>query len=71
MITIEEGAIGGFGSYVLEHCSKAGHLDNGNLKVRTMHLPDTFQDHDAPAKQYQQAGLDTDSIVTFIQRLLK
>ena len=71
IVTIEEGSIGGFGSYVLEHCSNAGHLDSVNLKVRTMHLPDLFQDHDAPEKQYIQAELDSKSIVTFIQKLMK
>jgi 1-deoxy-D-xylulose-5-phosphate synthase len=56
LITIEEGAIGGFGSYVLEYLNREGLLD-GSLKVRTMHLPDIFQDQDAPVKQYEQAGL--------------
>jgi 1-deoxy-D-xylulose-5-phosphate synthase len=63
LITIEEGAIGGFGSYVLEFLSREGLLDNGKLKVRTMHLPDIFQDHDSPDKQYQQAGLTAKDIV--------
>ena len=57
LVTIEEGSIGGFGSYVLEFLSREGLLDSGNLKVRTMHLPDEFQDQDAPAKQYEQAAL--------------
>ena len=56
LIVIEEGSIGGFGSYVLEFLNRNGLLD-GKLKVRTMHLPDVFQDQDAPAKQYEQAGL--------------
>ncbi|MAZ76840.1 MAG: 1-deoxy-D-xylulose-5-phosphate synthase [Micavibrio sp.] len=56
LITIEEGSIGGFGSYVLEFLNREGLLD-GSLKVRTMHLPDIFQDQDAPNKQYEQAGL--------------
>ena len=55
LITIEEGSIGGFGSHVLEFLSRDGLLDGGTLKFRTMHLPDIFQDHDDPAKQYQQA----------------
>jgi len=57
LVTIEEGSIGGFGSYVLEFLSREGLLDSGNLKIRTMHLPDEFQDQDAPAKQYEQAAL--------------
>ncbi len=57
LITIEEGSIGGFGSYVLEFLNRDGMLDNGKVKLRTLHLPDTFQDHDTPDKQYAQAGL--------------
>ena len=63
LVTIEEGSIGGFGSYVLEFLSRDGLLDGGNLKVRTMHLPDVFQDQDSPAKQYEQAHLAADDIV--------
>jgi 1-deoxy-D-xylulose-5-phosphate synthase len=62
LITIEEGSIGGFGSFVLEFLSRDGLLDKG-LKIRTMHLPDVFQDQDKPAKQYEQAGLDTKAII--------
>ena len=64
LVTIEEGSIGGFGSYVLEFLARDGLLDNGKLKVRTMHLPDTFQDQDAPDKQYEQAGLLAKDILT-------
>ena len=63
LITIEEGSIGGFGSYVLEFLSRDGLLDSGKLKVRTMHLPDTFQDQDSPAKQYETAKLTARDIV--------
>ncbi len=66
LITIEEGSIGGFGSYVLEFLARDGLLDNGNLKVRTLHLPDVFQDQDAPAKQYEQAGLMAKDIIKVI-----
>jgi len=68
LITIEEGSIGGFGSFVLEFLSAEGLLDN-DLKVRTMHLPDIFQDQDAPDKQYAQAGLDANAIVEKILSL--
>ena len=51
LITIEEGAIGGFGSQVLHHLAQRGLLDHG-LKVRPMVLPDRFIDHDAPGAQY-------------------
>jgi len=66
IVVIEEGSIGGFGSYVLEFMVRAGLLDNGKLKVRTMHLPDIFQDHDAPDRQYEQAGLNAKHIVQTI-----
>ena len=56
LITIEEGAIGGFGSHVLHHLANAGMLEQG-LKVRPMVLPDRFIDHDSPQAQYEQAGL--------------
>jgi len=56
LITIEEAAIGGFASHVLDHLARNGLLDQG-LKVRPMMLPDRFIDHDAPAKQYDEAGL--------------
>ena len=57
LITIEEGAIGGFGSHVLHDLADGGLLDRG-LKVRPMVLPDIFIDHDKPESQYAQAGLD-------------
>ena len=63
LITIEEGAIGGFGGHVLHHLAAQGALDRG-LKIRTMTLPDVFQDQDAPAKQYDQAGLNARHIVS-------
>jgi len=57
LITVEEAAIGGFSSHVLDHLARVGLLDQG-LKVRPMLLPDRFIDHDAPAKQYDEAGLN-------------
>jgi 1-deoxy-D-xylulose-5-phosphate synthase len=62
LITIEEGAIGGFGAHVLSLLAEAGALDRG-LKVRAMTLPDQFQDHDKPERQYALAGLDAKGIV--------
>jgi 1-deoxy-D-xylulose-5-phosphate synthase len=62
MITIEEGAIGGFGSHVLHQLAASGMLDHG-LKIRTMVLPDIFLDHDSPQGQYDQAGLNARHIV--------
>jgi len=62
LVTIEEGAIGGFGSQVLHHLAGRGLLDQG-LKIRPMVLPDRFIDHDAPVKQYDSAGLNARHIV--------
>jgi 1-deoxy-D-xylulose-5-phosphate synthase len=70
VLTIEEGAIGGLGAHVLTFASDAGLTDNG-LKVRTMRLPDLFQDQDAPDKQYAEAGLDADSIVATALKALR
>jgi len=61
LITVEEGAIGGFGGFVLQALAKYGALDRG-LKVRTLTLPDTFQDQDKPDIMYAQAGLDAEGI---------
>ena len=62
LITIEEGSVGGFGSFVLHFLATKGLLDGG-LKIRPMVLPDRFQDHDSPAKQYDEAGLSARHIV--------
>ncbi len=62
LITIEEGSIGGFGTYVLQSLAEHGVLDNG-LKVRCMVLPDVFIDQDSPAAMYGTAGLDAKGIV--------
>ncbi|MFN3687006.1 transketolase C-terminal domain-containing protein, partial [Salinarimonas sp.] len=62
LITIEEGSIGGFGSFVLHALAEHGALDRG-LKVRAMVLPDAYIDHDKPARMYAQAGLDAQGIV--------
>jgi 1-deoxy-D-xylulose-5-phosphate synthase len=63
VITIEEGAIGGFGSAVLQLLSDRGVFDRG-LKFRSMVLPDIFIDQDSPNAMYAKAGLDTKGIVT-------
>jgi 1-deoxy-D-xylulose-5-phosphate synthase len=65
LITIEEGSIGGFGSHVLHHLSRARHLDRG-LKVRSMVLPDMFIDHDKPERMYEKAGLHAAGIVATV-----
>jgi 1-deoxy-D-xylulose-5-phosphate synthase len=61
LITVEEGAIGGFAAQVMQYLAMAGALDSG-LKIRPMILPDRFIDHAAPAKQYEWCGLDAKSI---------
>ncbi|MFZ2030863.1 MAG: 1-deoxy-D-xylulose-5-phosphate synthase [Vitreimonas sp.] len=62
LLTIEEGAMGGFGAFVLHFLARDGGLDRG-LKIRTLTLPDIFQDQDKPELQYAAAGLDADAIV--------
>jgi 1-deoxy-D-xylulose-5-phosphate synthase len=66
LITIEEGSIGGFGSFVMQTLAEEGALDGigaRSLKFRSMVLPDRFLDHDKPEKLYAGAGLDTKGIV--------
>ncbi|MBV2142530.1 1-deoxy-D-xylulose-5-phosphate synthase [Falsochrobactrum sp. TDYN1] len=62
LVTIEEGAVGGFASHVLQFLSSDGLLDRG-LKVRALTLPDTYQDHGKPDAMYAGAGLDRAGIV--------
>jgi 1-deoxy-D-xylulose-5-phosphate synthase len=62
LITIEEGAIGGFAAQVFQTLSDNGALDKG-LKIRSMVLPDIFIDHDSPNAMYAKAGLDAKGIV--------
>jgi 1-deoxy-D-xylulose-5-phosphate synthase len=63
LVTIEEGSIGGFGSFVLQALAEHGVLESG-LRVRCMVLPDEFLDQDSPAAMYATAGLDAKGIVT-------
>ncbi len=62
LITIEEGASGGFGAHVLTHLARIGQLDKG-LKLRPMTIPDTFISHGSPTDQYVEAGLMARDIV--------
>jgi 1-deoxy-D-xylulose-5-phosphate synthase len=62
LLTIEEGSIGGFGSFALQSLAEHGALDRG-LKVRAMVLPDLFIDQDTPNAMYAKAGLDAKAIV--------
>jgi len=61
LITVEEGAIGGFAAHVLQYLATAGLLDSG-LKIRPLTLPDVFIPHGKPEKQYDQAGLNAAQI---------
>jgi 1-deoxy-D-xylulose-5-phosphate synthase len=63
LITIEEGAIGGFGAHVMQLLSDAGALERPGFKLRGMVLPDVFIDHDSPPAMYAKAGLDATGIV--------
>jgi 1-deoxy-D-xylulose-5-phosphate synthase len=62
LITVEEGSVGGFGAFVLHLLAERGALDRG-LKVRTLVLPDIFQDQDKPEVMYAEAGLDAEGIL--------
>ncbi|MEH6774520.1 MAG: transketolase C-terminal domain-containing protein, partial [Cereibacter changlensis] len=61
LITIEEGAIGGFGSHVAQLLAEEGVFDGG-IKFRSMVLPDTFIDQASPEKMYQVAGMSAAEI---------
>jgi 1-deoxy-D-xylulose-5-phosphate synthase len=70
IVTVEEGSIGGLGAHVLTMASDEGLTDAG-LKIRTMRLPDVFQDHDSPDKQYDEAGLNAPQIVDTVLKALR
>ena len=70
IVTVEEGSIGGLGAHVLTMASDEGLTDTG-LKIRTMRLPDIFQDHDKPEKQYDEAGLNAPQIVDTVLKALR
>jgi 1-deoxy-D-xylulose-5-phosphate synthase len=69
-VTVEEGAIGGLGAHVLTLASDEGLIDGG-LKLRTMRLPDIFQDQDKPEKQYDDARLNAEHIVDTVLKALR
>ncbi len=69
-VTVEEGSIGGLGAHVLTLASDEGLIDSG-LKLRTLRLPDVFQEHDKPELQYKEAGLDADAIVDTALKALR
>ena len=66
LVTVEEGAAGGFGAQVLTFLANEGLLRPG-LEIRTLTLPDVFQDHDDPARQYEAAGLSAAGIAQVLR----
>nr|WP_119081657.1 1-deoxy-D-xylulose-5-phosphate synthase [Altererythrobacter sp. B11] len=70
VVTLEEGSIGGLGAHVLTLASDEGLIDSG-LKIRTMRLPDLFQDHDTPERQYDEAGLNAPQIIETVLAALR
>ncbi|WP_145614034.1 transketolase C-terminal domain-containing protein, partial [Nitrospirillum amazonense] len=69
LVTIEEGSVGGFGAQVMQFLAEEGLFDSG-LKFRPMVLPDRYQEHDNPAKQYDEAGLNATGIVDTVLKAL-
>ena len=69
LVTVEEGSVGGFGSHVLQLLAREGALDRG-LKIRSLVLPDIFQDHNKPDAMYAEAGLDAAGIVRTVEKAL-
>ena len=69
LITIEEGAVGGFGSHVLQFLAHEGLLDNG-LKIRPLVLPDIWMEQAKPEAMYAKAGLDRAGIVQTVFKAL-
>jgi 1-deoxy-D-xylulose-5-phosphate synthase len=70
IVTVEEAAVGGLGAHVLTLASDEGLLDGG-LKIRTMRLPDRFQEHDKPDRQYDDARLNAPHIVETVLKALR
>jgi len=69
LVTIEEGAAGGFGAQVLQHLSNQGSLDRG-FKLRCLTLPDRFVEQGKPEAMYHEAGLDAQGIVATVFKAL-
>jgi 1-deoxy-D-xylulose-5-phosphate synthase len=70
LVTIEEGAIGGFGSHVQQFMLDAGLLDHGRVRLRSMILPDHFIEHGTPAGMYEEAGLNANQIAALARLTL-
>jgi 1-deoxy-D-xylulose-5-phosphate synthase len=67
LITIEEGAMGGFGAHVFEFAHNAGLLDNTTTKLRSLTLPDSYQPQGKPETMYDDAGLSANKIIKYIK----
>jgi 1-deoxy-D-xylulose-5-phosphate synthase len=70
LLTVEEGAIGGFAAHIMTHLAQNGLLESG-LKFRPLMLPDVFIDQDTPQRMYDVAGLNAPQIVTAVLRALR
>lgn len=70
LVTVEEGAIGGFGAHVGHHLTLGGYLDRGGLKYRSLCLPDYFIEQNTMEAMYQEAGLSAEPIRKFLQHLI-
>jgi 1-deoxy-D-xylulose-5-phosphate synthase len=70
VVTVEEGAAGGFGAHVMQFCANEGLLDGQAARIRVMTLPDDFLDHDTPQRQYDKAGLNAPHIVATVMKAL-
>ncbi len=71
LVTIEDGSIGGFGSYVNDYLLKNDRFGNNNLLVRNLYLPDTFQEQATQDEQYEEAGLNAEQIFATIVEVLQ
>jgi len=70
LITVEEGSIGGFGDHVLHYLALSGALDNGDVKVRPMVLPDSYIEAGTQTEQYDEAGLSSKFIEATALKLI-
>lgn len=70
LVTVEEGSKGGFGDHVMNFLSNEGILDTGNLKVRTMVIPDIWIEQGPIPDQYDIAGLNEPHIAAKVESLI-
>ncbi|MCH2038232.1 MAG: 1-deoxy-D-xylulose-5-phosphate synthase, partial [Rickettsiales bacterium] len=70
MIIIEEGSSGGFSSHVVDYLQNHSEIDSSTCLIKSLHLPDTFLDHDSPYNMYEAAGLNASGIVKTAREIL-